>query len=502
MVTIEKQATRYSERATRFLTRPHGLLINGEWTRDTDADEIPVLDPATGAQIATVAGAGRHDVDRAARAARDALETGPWGRMSARDRSRLLYRLAGLVGEHGEELAELEAIDAGKPLAAARSFDVEFSLRHLEYYAGWPTKIAGQTLPVAVPAVAVRTERVPVGVAGQIIPWNFPLLMAAWKLSPALAAGCTIVLKPSELTPLSALRLGELICEAGFPPGVVNILPGTGPVAGSAIVENPLVRKIAFTGSTAVGTSIAASAAQTMKRVTLELGGKSPLLVFDDADPAAAADIALGAAFANAGQNCSAGSRLYVQEGIREEFLAAFAERVATFRLGHGLDEGVTMGPLISARQRERVLGYITGAEESGARLVTGGPAGPAGVDPAGFFVRPTVVTDVPQDAPIVQQEVFGPVVVALPFTDEADAVRKANDTVYGLAAGVCTRDVGRAHRVTSQLHAGSVYVNTYGMSDAAAPYGGFKQSGVGRELGAENLDAYLETRTVWTSLT
>ena len=500
-MAIETQGTRYSERISQFLSRPHGLLIDGEWTASTDADEIAVLDPATGAEIALVAGAGRRDVDRAVRAAHDALEDGPWGRMSARDRSRLLHRLASLVADHAEELAELEAIDAGKPLAAARSFDVEFSLRHLEYYAGWPTKIAGQTLPVAVPDVAVRTERVPVGVAGQIIPWNFPLLMAAWKLSPALAAGCTVVLKPSELTPLSALRLGELICEAGFPPGVVNILPGTGPVAGAAIVEHPLVRKVAFTGSTAVGTSIAAAAAQTMKRVTLELGGKSPLLVFDDADLTTAVEIALGAAFANAGQNCSAGSRLYVQEGIHEEFLAAFADRVAAFRLGHGLDEGVTMGPLISARQRERVLEFVNGAEQSGARLVTGGADAPAGVDPAGFFVRPTVVTDVAQDAAIVQQEVFGPVVVALPFTDEADAVSKADDTVYGLAAGVVTRDVGRAHRVTSRLRAGSVYVNTYGQSDAAVPYGGFKQSGLGRELGAENLEAYLETRSVWTSL-
>jgi acyl-CoA reductase-like NAD-dependent aldehyde dehydrogenase len=501
-MAVGERSTRYSQQVQDFLARAHGLLIDGEWVSSTDTEDLLVVDPATGGVLTTVAGAGKADVDRAAVAAHRALEDGPWGRMPARDRARLLQRLAGLLAEHGEEFAELEAIDAGKPLAAARGFDVEFSLRHLEYYAGWPTKIAGQTLPVAVPDVAVRTERVPVGVAGQIIPWNFPLLMAAWKLSPALAAGCTVILKPSELTPLSALRLGELICEAGFPPGVVNILPGTGPQAGAAMVEHPLVRKIAFTGSTAVGKALAGSAAQTMKRVTLELGGKSPLLVFDDADLPAAVETALGAAFANAGQNCSAGSRLYVQEGIREEFLAAFAERVAGFRLGHGLDEGVTMGPLISARQRERVLGFVTGAEEAGARLVTGGAQAPADVDPAGFFVSPTVVTDVAQDAVIVQQEVFGPVVVALPFTDEDDAVRKANDTVYGLAAGVCTRDVGRAHRVTSRLHAGSVYVNTYGMSDAAAPYGGFKQSGLGRELGAENLDAYLETRTVWTSLT
>ncbi|WP_250549059.1 aldehyde dehydrogenase family protein [Pseudonocardia sp. H11422] len=494
-------ATRYSEQVQAFLARPHRLLVNGEWVPSSDTEEIPVLDPATGQIITRVAGAGARDVDLAVTAAHEALEDGPWRRMSARDRARLLQRLAGLVAEHAEEFAELEAIDAGKPLVAARSFDVEFSLRHLEYYAGWPTKIAGQTLPVAVPGVAVRTERVPVGVAGQIIPWNFPLLMAAWKLSPALAAGCTVVLKPSELTPLSALRLGELICEAGFPPGVVNIVPGTGPLAGAAIVEHPLVRKIAFTGSTAVGTSIAAAAAQTMKRVTLELGGKSPLLVFDDADQPAAVETALAAAFANAGQNCSAGSRLYVQEGVFEEFLTAFTARVTDFQLGHGLDEGVTMGPLISARQRDRVTGYITAAERSGARLLTGGADTPAGTDPAGFFVRPTVVTDVPQDAPIVQQEVFGPVVVALPFTDEADALAKADDTVYGLAAGVCTRDIGRANRVTARLRAGSVYVNTYGHSDAAAPYGGFKQSGLGRELGAENLDAYLETRTVWTSL-
>ncbi|MCW2498995.1 MAG: aldehyde dehydrogenase [Frankiales bacterium] len=498
---IVTRNARYSERAAGFLQRPHRLLIDGDWVDSLDGDQLSVTDPATGQTVARVAAAGPRDIDRAAKAAHRAVEEGPWRTMSARDRSRLLNRLAELLREHGDEFAELESIDAGKPLAAAASFDVEFSLRHLEYYAGWPTKIAGMTLPVAVPDMAVRTERVPVGVAGQIIPWNFPLLMAAWKLSPALAAGCTVVLKPSELTPLSALRLGELICEAGFPPGVVNIVPGTGALAGEALVSHPLVRKIAFTGSTAVGTSIAASAAQTMKRVTLELGGKSALLVFDDADLDVSVATAMSAAFANAGQNCSAGSRIYVQQGILAEFVKEFAARADAFQLGHGLDAGTTMGPLISARQLERVTGYIRGAEQAGATLATGGTHPPAGVDPEGFFVRPTIVTDVPQDATIVQEEVFGPVVVVLPFQDEQEAVHKANDSAYGLAAGVMTRDVGRAHRVTSQMHAGSVYVNTYGFSDAAAPYGGFKQSGVGRELGAENLDAYLETRTVWTSL-
>jgi phenylacetaldehyde dehydrogenase len=491
------------EQTRGFLDRAGKLLIDGRWKAALSGKTFEVFDPASGELIARCAAGEKDDIDAAVRAARRAFESGPWSRLTASERGRLIWKLADLVDEHAGELAELETLDNGKPLGVAKAADVPLAVDMFRYMAGWATKICGQTFPISVPYAPGSeflsyTLREPIGVVGQIIPWNFPLLMAAWKLGPALAAGCTIVLKPAEQTPLSALRLGELILEAGFPAGVVNIVSGLGETAGAALAAHPDVDKVAFTGSTEVGRLIVQAAARSnLKKVTLELGGKSPNIVFADADLSVAIPGAADAIFFNHGQCCCAGSRLYVEQAVFDEVVEGVARQAKQIRVGSGFDPQSQMGPLVSQEQMERVSGYIDCGVREGARIVTGGRR----VGQRGYFIEPTVFSGARHSMKIVREEIFGPVVAAMPFNMPDDVLPLANDTTYGLAAAVWTRDISKAHRLARRLKAGTVWINCFNIFDAALPFGGYRQSGWGREMGQAAVELYTEVKAVTARL-
>ncbi len=489
-------------KVTSFVTRKHRMLINGKWVEAASGKTFPTYNPATGEVLAAVAEGDRDDIHRAVDAARSAFEHGPWRKMTASERGRVIWKLADLLEENLEEFAAIETLDNGKPLKVARVADVPLAVDLFRYMAGWATKIEGNTIPVSVPYAPgakflAYTLREPVGVVGQIIPWNFPLLMAAWKLGPALATGNTVVLKPAEQTPLSCLRLGELIQQAGIPDGVVNIIPGYGETTGAALAAHPEVDKIAFTGSTEVGKLIVHAAAGNLKKVSLELGGKSPNVVFADADLNAAIDGAASAIFFNHGQCCCAGSRLYVEEKIFDQVVDGVSHHAAKIHVGAGMEPDTDMGPLVSEEQLKRVCGYLESGFSEGARAVVGGQR----VGDRGYFVQPTVLVNTHDKMKVVQEEIFGPVVTAIPFRDTEDLVNKANNTDYGLAAGIWSRDIQKAHRAAAELRAGTVWINCYNIFDAALPFGGYKQSGWGREMGHEVLEQYTEVKAVCTAL-
>ncbi len=472
------------------------LFIANEWRKATSGQTLEVMNPATEEVLASIEAAGEADVDAAVMAARDRFDSDEWRRLSARKRGAMLYRAGELLAQRAKEVAKLETLQNGKPFFES-SIDVAMTVETLKYYGGWADKLGGNVVPVAS-GDFVYTDRVPVGVVGAIVPWNFPLNLASWKVAPALAAGCTVVLKPAAETPLTALVLAEIIQEAGFPPGALNVIPGRGTTAGVALVKHPGVDKIAFTGSTEVGRQIMRHAADTMKRVTLELGGKSPNVIFADADLRAAVRGAQNGIFYGKGEVCAAGSRLLVERSVHDVVVEQLVARAKKLVPGDPFDENTRLGAIVSRRQHELVMSYIV-AGKSEASLVAGGNA--TSVDGKGFFIEATVFDDAKPGMRIVDEEIFGPVLSVIAFDDQDEAIHIANQSMYGLAAGIWTKDIQKAFRVARAIRAGTVWVNTYNMYDPAAPFGGFKQSGYGRDLGREALDGYTETKTVWMGL-
>ncbi len=476
------------------------LLVDGAWTDAASGRTFPTVNPADESVIATVAEAGPEDVERAVAAARRAFESGPWPKLAAAERGRILWRMAEGIRARAGAIAEIETLDTGKTLFDSGKVEIPMAASLFEFYAGAASKIGGRTMQARSEAFTYTIQE-PTGVVAAIVPWNFPFLLASWKVAPALAAGCVVILKPASQTPLSALEMGRIGLEAGLPPGVLQVLPGGGGTAGMALVRHPGVDKIAFTGSTEVGRTIVRESASTLKRVTMELGGKSPNVVFADADLEAAVRGAFNGIFYNKGEVCAAGSRLLVERGVYDRVVRDLAARADGTADGDPRDKGTRMGPVVSRAQMETVLGYIESGRRQGAKVAAGGRRAEEVGGGRGFYVRPTVFEGVDPSMTIAQEEIFGPVVAAIPFDDADDAVRKANQTIYGLAAGVWTRDVAKAHRMARAIRAGTVWINTYNLYDPSLPFGGFKQSGFGRELGLEALDAYLETKSVWLDL-
>jgi aldehyde dehydrogenase (NAD+) len=475
------------------------IFVGGQWRPPVSGETYTTINPATEEVSAQVARGDERDIDLAVQAARRAFDHGPWPRMAAAERARILWKLADLIGSNLDEMAKLESINTGKTLFDSGRVELPFAAEVFRYYAGWTTKIHGDTLNLRDGAFTF-TLRQPLGVVGAIVPWNFPFLLASWKIAPALAAGNTLVLKPASLTPLTALRFAELTQEAGLPEGVFNVVPGPGGKTGMALVRHPGVDKVAFTGSTDVGKGIMREAAGSLKRVSLELGGKSPNVVFADADMEAALRGAMTGIFYNKGEVCAAGSRLLVEQRIHDEFVGKLVDRVKGLKVGDPMDKTTRMGPVVSAQQLETVLGYVEAGRREGATLAAGGERVRVG-DGRGYFVQPTVFTGVSNGMRIAREEIFGPVLSVIPFKDADDAIAQGNETFYGLAAAVWTRDVGKALRAARALRAGTVWVNAYNLFDAALPFGGFKESGFGREMGSVGLDNYTEVKTVWVDL-
>jgi acyl-CoA reductase-like NAD-dependent aldehyde dehydrogenase len=494
-VTLEKELV-----CKEWLKQPKKLLIDGKWVPAESGKTFETYNPANGEVLAKVAEGDKADIEKAVKAARRAFEGGPWRKMSASERARLLYKLADAIEARAEEFAQLETLDNGKPIKESRYVDLPQTVETFRYYAGWVTKLEGETMNVNSNFFNY-TLREPVGVVGQIIPWNFPLLMAAWKFGPALACGNTVVLKPAEQTPLTAIRLGELICEVGFPDGVVNIVTGFGPnAAGEALSTHPDVDKIAFTGEDKTGREIVKASTGNLKRVSLELGGKAPNIVFADADMEAAVKGAIMGIFFNQGQVCCAGSRLFLEKKIHDEFIEKLSERAKSLRQGPGLDEKTQIGPQVSKDQLEKILSYVNIAKGEGAQLVCGGER-PEGELSKGYFVKPTIFKGVKNEMRIAQEEVFGPVLAVIPFDSLEQVAEQANKTTYGLSGAVWTKDIKKAHRLASEIKAGTIWVNCFNAFDPAVPFGGYKMSGYGRELGKHSIELYTQIKSVWVNL-